>query len=69
MNRVLALFLSCLPAAAASLVVEARKAGRTVVFSSHVLSEVEEVCDRAAILRQGRVVHLQTLSELAWFGR
>jgi ABC-2 type transport system ATP-binding protein len=48
----------------ASLVMETRQAGRTVVFSSHVLSEVEEVCDRAAILRQGKIVHLQTLAEL-----
>jgi ABC-2 type transport system ATP-binding protein len=48
----------------ASLVREAQRAGRTVVFSSHVLSEVEEVCDRAAILRQGRIVHVQALAEL-----
>jgi ABC-2 type transport system ATP-binding protein len=48
----------------ASLVMETRQAGRTVVFSSHVLSEVEEVCDRAAILRQGKIVHLQTLADL-----
>ncbi len=48
----------------ALLVAEARQAGRTVIFSSHVLSEVEEVCDRAAILRQGRVAHVQTIAEL-----
>ncbi len=48
----------------AEMVLEARQAGRTVVFSSHVLSEVEDVCDRAAILRQGRVAHVQTLAEL-----
>ena len=43
---------------------EARKVGRTIVFSSHVLSEIEETCDRVAILRQGRLVHQQDLGEL-----
>ncbi len=43
---------------------EARKRGQTVLFSSHILSEVEEVCDRVAILRRGRLVHLQKVSEL-----
>lgn len=47
-----------------SLVREARDRGRTVVFSSHVLSEVELACDRVAILRGGRLVHLQMMSEL-----
>jgi ABC-2 type transport system ATP-binding protein len=42
----------------------ARERGQTVLFSSHVLSEVEQVCDRVAILQQGRLVHLQTMSEL-----
>ena len=37
----------------AALVLEAKQAGRTVIFSSHVISEVEQVCDRAVILRQG----------------
>jgi len=46
------------------IVAEARTQGRTVVFSSHVLSEVEEVCDRVVILRQGHLVHTQNLSEL-----
>ena len=46
------------------LVLEARDAGRTVIFSSHVLSEVEETCDRVAILRAGRVVHEQSLDTL-----
>jgi ABC-2 type transport system ATP-binding protein len=49
---------------AMQLVRDARRAGRTVFFSSHVLSEVEEVCDRVAILRNGRLVHTQVMSEL-----
>jgi ABC-2 type transport system ATP-binding protein len=42
----------------------AREAGRTVLFSSHVLSEVEQVCDRVGILQKGKLVHLQALAEL-----
>jgi beta-exotoxin I transport system ATP-binding protein len=47
-----------------SLVSEARAAGKTVIFSSHVLSEVEEVCDRVVILRSGRPVHTQPMAQL-----
>ncbi len=47
-----------------ALVAEAQQAGRTVMFSSHVLSEVEEVCDRVVILRDGRLVHTQLMCEL-----
>ena len=45
-------------------VAQARRDGRTVLFSSHVLAEIEEVCDRVAILRAGELVHTQTMSEL-----
>jgi ABC-2 type transport system ATP-binding protein len=45
-----------------ALIREAQAAGRTVIFSSHVLSEVEQVCDRVAILRAGRVVHDQAMA-------
>lgn len=48
----------------AELVQEARDEGRTVLFSSHVLSEVEELCDRVVILRSGKIVHLQVMSDL-----
>lgn len=47
-----------------ALVLEAKQAGRTVMFSSHVMSEVEEACDRVVILRRGRLVHTQAMSEL-----
>jgi len=44
--------------------VESKKRGQTVLFSSHVLTEVEQVCDRVAILRQGKLVHWQNMREL-----
>jgi len=47
-----------------ALVGEIKSEGRTVMFSSHVLSEVEAACDRVAILRGGRLVHTQVMSDL-----
>ncbi len=41
-----------------------RAAGQTIFFSSHVLSEVERLCDRVAIIRAGRLMALQTVDEL-----
>jgi ABC-2 type transport system ATP-binding protein len=43
---------------------QARDQGQTVLFSSHVLSEVEQVCDRVGILQRGRLVHLQEMAAL-----
>ena len=43
------------------LVQEARSAGQTVVFSGHVLSEVEQVADRVAIMRKGRLMHVEDM--------
>lgn len=43
---------------------QAKNRGQTVLFSSHVLHEVEAVCDRVGILRQGRLVHLQEMADL-----
>jgi len=47
-----------------AIIREAKSAGRTVVFSSHVMSEVEQVCDRVVILRKGRLVHDQAMSDI-----
>ena len=43
---------------------EARDRGQTVFLSSHILSEVEALCDRVAILRAGRLVDLGTMADL-----
>ncbi|MBI1918564.1 MAG: ABC transporter ATP-binding protein [Planctomycetes bacterium] len=45
-------------------VARARDRGQAVLFSSHVLSEVERVCDRVGILQRGRLVHLQRMADL-----
>ena len=46
------------------LVLTARDAGRTVIFSSHVLSEIEDTCDRVAFLRHGELVHELAMADL-----
>ncbi len=43
---------------------EAKEHGQTVFLSSHILSEVEALCDRVGILREGRLVDEGTLQEL-----
>lgn len=43
------------------LVKEARGQGQTVIFSGHVLGEVEQVADRVAIMRRGRLMHVEDM--------
>ena len=43
------------------LVQEARAQGQTVIFSGHVLPEVEQVADRVAIMRKGRLMHVEDM--------
>ncbi|NLM38133.1 MAG: ABC transporter ATP-binding protein [Firmicutes bacterium] len=45
-------------------VAELKKAGKTVFLSSHILSEVESLCDRVSIIRQGQIVETGALHEL-----
>lgn len=46
------------------LVTEAARAGQTVFMSTHIMDEVESVADRIAILRDGQLVALDTVSDL-----
>jgi len=43
---------------------EERDRGRTILLSSHILSEVEELCDRVSIIRKGRTVESGSLADL-----
>src|SRR6266446_10088715 len=45
-------------------ITEERGRGRTVLLSSHILSEVEALCDRVTIIRRGRAVESGTLAEM-----
>ncbi|WP_371777529.1 ATP-binding cassette domain-containing protein [Streptomyces sp. NBC_01438] len=45
-----------------SCVAQERERGRTVLLSSHILSEVESLCDRVSIIRQGRTVETGSLA-------
>jgi ABC-type multidrug transport system ATPase subunit len=48
----------------AQMVAEVRSEGRTVFLSSHILSEVESMCDRVGIIRDGRLVRVGSVVEL-----
>ncbi len=43
---------------------EAKKEGKTVFLSSHILAEVEQLCDRISIIKEGKIVEQGTLPEL-----
>ncbi|MEV7238022.1 ABC transporter ATP-binding protein [Streptomyces sp. NPDC051020] len=47
-----------------SCVAEERERGRTILLSSHILSEVEALCDRVSIIRQGRTVESGSLADM-----
>jgi ABC-2 type transport system ATP-binding protein len=47
-----------------SCIEEERQRGRTVLLSSHILSEVEHLCDRVSIIKAGRTVETGTLADL-----
>lgn len=45
-------------------VMELKAKGKSVLLSSHILSEVEKICDKVAIIRQGKIIETGTLNEL-----
>lgn len=45
-------------------VLEAKNEGKSILLSSHILSEVEKLCDRVGIIRQGKIIETGTLDEL-----
>ncbi|MGE5381535.1 MAG: ABC transporter ATP-binding protein [Methylocystaceae bacterium] len=46
------------------LLEEENQKGTTIFFSSHILSEVERLCDRVAIIKEGRIIKLEKISTL-----
>ncbi|HEY9724284.1 MAG TPA: ABC transporter ATP-binding protein [Oscillatoriaceae cyanobacterium] len=46
------------------MLIEARARGRTIFLSSHVLSEVEQLCDQVGIIRQGRLLTVERIEAL-----
>lgn len=46
------------------MVREVKAEGRTIFFSSHILSEVQAVCDRVGIIREGQLVAIETIENL-----
>jgi ABC-2 type transport system ATP-binding protein len=45
-------------------VMDVKRQGKSVLLSSHILSEVEKLCDRVSIIRQGKIIESGSLSEL-----
>ena len=45
-------------------VMEAKGSGKSVLLSSHILSEVEKLCDQIGIIREGKIIETGSLSEM-----
>lgn len=45
-------------------VMDAKKEGKSILLSSHILSEVEKLCDKVSIIRQGKIIESGSLDEL-----
>ncbi len=47
------------------IIKEERDRGATILFSSHILSEVQKLCDRVAIIKEGKILEIQDMDELS----
>lgn len=45
-------------------IIEEKKQGKSILLSSHILSEVEKLCDKVAIIREGKIIETGTLKDL-----
>jgi ABC-2 type transport system ATP-binding protein len=55
-------------AAVTALILKLKAQGKTVLITSHLLAQIEEICDRVAILDRGRLIVAGTLPEVAGLG-
>lgn len=46
------------------IIKEEQKRGATVLFSSHILSEVQKICNRVAIIKEGKILKVQRIDEI-----
>lgn len=46
------------------LIIEENKKGATILFSSHILSEVQKLCDRVAIIKEGKIIRVEKMTIL-----
>lgn len=46
------------------LLVQAKKNGTTILLSSHVLSEIEKICDRVALIKDGKIIFTKSMEEI-----
>lgn len=46
------------------LLKEEKKKGTTIFYSTHILSEISKICDRVAIIKEGKIITIETIKEL-----
>lgn len=46
------------------LLKEENQKGATILYSSHILSEVQKICDKVAIIKEGKIINVQSINEL-----